>query len=102
MTEPIDPYLLADGLNYAKTHVPSEVSTLVAALAAEVERLRAREWRNMPDSEPCTYLGYKQPGAAPFHYGPDDVVVDGDWLQQEIRYANLWRSRNAQDSWSGA
>lgn len=28
-----------------------------------------------------TYLGYRQPGARPHCYGPDDVVVDGDWLK---------------------
>jgi hypothetical protein len=34
--------------------------------------------------EPLLDRGYKMPGYAPRHYGPDDVVVDGDWLEEEI------------------
>lgn len=55
-------------------------SDRVRELEAEVRTLRDREWRNLPDDAPSTYLGRPQPGAAPHHYGPDDVVVDGDWL----------------------
>jgi hypothetical protein len=34
------------------------------------------------DDQPDTYHGHPQPGASPSYYGPDDVVVDGDWLVQ--------------------
>ena len=32
------------------------------------------------DGPPPTYRGHRQPGHGPQFYGPDDVVVDGDWL----------------------
>lgn len=62
----------------------NELPALLARLdevTAENDEYRKREWRNMPDDEPTRYKGHPQPGAAPHHYGPDDVVVDGDWLE---------------------
>lgn len=41
------------------------------------------------DERPTYYLGYKQPGASPSFYGPDSVVVDGDWLQDRLKQADL-------------
>jgi hypothetical protein len=39
------------------------------------------------DEKPDMYLGHPPPGASPSFYGPDDVVVDGDWLAQlEVNY----------------
>lgn len=54
--------------------------------AAHLERVRAdsearKTWLAEHDDRPDTYLGYLQPGASPTFYGPDDVVVDGDWLE---------------------
>lgn len=51
-------------------------------LQSDLKAVKDREWRNLPDDAPTIYLGRPQPGAAPHHYGPDDVVVDGDWLQE--------------------
>lgn len=50
----------------------------------------------LEQAEPTTYLGRPQPGAAPHHYGPDDVVVDGDWLHAlEVEHENVKVERDA-------
>lgn len=66
---------------------------LVSKLVDEITALRADYWRLMPEDEPTTYLGYKQPGAAPKNYMPDDVVVDGDWLEREMRELEEFRAQ---------
>ncbi|KQO98311.1 hypothetical protein [Leifsonia sp. Leaf264] len=51
------------------------------------ERVERKEWLAGRDERPSTYLGRKQPGADATYYGPDDVVVDGDWLESHERRA---------------
>ncbi|WP_230670969.1 hypothetical protein [Rathayibacter sp. Leaf248] len=98
-TEPLDDHNFARALNWAKKGGTADADLLIAVLAQEVKRLRDREWTNMPDDKPSSYLGYPQPGAAPKHYGPDAVVVDGDWLVAEIELANRWRAHKALDEY---
>lgn len=44
------------------------------------------------DARPSRYLGRPQPGASPTFYGPDDVVVDGDWLARLEEEISLLRN----------
>ena len=67
----------------------------VGVVRAENRALKDREWTNMPDDAPEMYHGYKKPGAAPHHYGPDAVVVDGDWLEARLDELNAARERVA-------
>lgn len=44
------------------------------------------------ESKPSMYLGYRQPGASPTFYGPDEVVVDGDWLEMTLRQSKKYKA----------
>jgi len=63
----------------------SPVDRLLGEFARHVQEHTERRLLAWRDDAPTTYRGYKQPGAAPRHYMPDDVVVDGDWLDSELR-----------------
>ena len=73
----------------------TELLSEVAVVRAENRVLKDREWTNMPDRAPRTIGDYKKPGAAPHHYGPDDVVVDGDWLEVSLNELTETRERVA-------
>lgn len=59
----------------------AELTTRNAVLEQQVELMRRGDFAGGPGR----YLGHIQPGGNPALYGPDDVVVDGDWLASTER-----------------